>query len=151
MNTDSNMFQHRGAIIRELLQQRCTSQLAYTYFAHSYNHNWNVWLLKCKIIYCWNLGAETCSSLCVSCVLYHEVRMLYNMLITRTCTALITQNFVIVVVRYSIHNNPPVVRNLIYNLPPSFFDINFSIIFPTTPIFTTTTFFQVNLLWYRYW
>jgi len=129
MNTDSNMFQHRGAIIREILQQRCTSQPAYTYFAHSYNHNWNVWLLKCKIIYCWNLGVETCSSLCVSRVLYHEVHMLDNTLVTRTCTVWITQNVVTV---FTTTRQLPAIWA---NLPPSFFDIHFNIIFPSTPRF----------------
>ena len=40
------MFKHRGAILRELLQQRCTSQPANICFVHSYKHNQNIGLLK---------------------------------------------------------------------------------------------------------
>jgi len=36
---NSYMFQHRGAILRELLQQRCTNQHAKICFVHSYKHN----------------------------------------------------------------------------------------------------------------
>jgi hypothetical protein len=40
------MFRHRGAILRDLLQQRFTSQPANICFNHSHKHNLNVSLLK---------------------------------------------------------------------------------------------------------
>jgi len=36
---NSNMFWHWGAIIREFLQQRCTSQPANVCFVHSFKHS----------------------------------------------------------------------------------------------------------------
>ena len=118
--------QHQGVITKKVHKPTCL----YIYIAHSYNHNWKVWLLKSKIIYCWNLGVETCSSLCMSCVLYHEEHLLDNMLITRTCTVWIAQNFVTV---FTTACQLPAVWATLSH--PHSFDIHFSIIFPSTPRF----------------
>jgi hypothetical protein len=46
IRVNSYMFRHRGVIIRELLQRRCTSLPANTCFVHPYKYNYNVGLLK---------------------------------------------------------------------------------------------------------
>jgi hypothetical protein len=111
---NSYIFWHRGAIIRESLQHRRKSQPAnificqdrvYLYWQVGFNAYvctyfgrlalciyWQVGLYTFVVItpWWWHLGAEICRSLCMSCVLYHKVHLLDNILIVKTYTVWIT-------------------------------------------------------------
>ena len=68
--------------ILSIVSNKCTS------WCNTQNIYWQVGLYTFALVTPrgWYLGAETCRSLCTSCVLHHEVHLLGNMSILRICT-----------------------------------------------------------------
>lgn len=52
-------------------------------YKNAQNIHWHLYTFVLIIPWRWNLGAGTCMSLCLSCVLHHEVHLLFNILIVR--------------------------------------------------------------------
>ena len=76
---NSYMFRHRGAIFRDLLQQRCISQPTTIYFVHSHNHNEKACFLEhIQLITSKYCKSSLRSTLCILTILFNLTNKRFN-------------------------------------------------------------------------